>query len=124
MQKLISIVLRTMAGLKATYSERSLKPGIYGAFTLKISKNGHFWGLAKMAPPCDSPRSGFHRGEKTRESKPATGAERIVLPCGGGCRVCAVRKTRTVASPRFAANSSRSWSAEMDYIDMSMEEVN
>jgi hypothetical protein len=51
--KLISIVLRTMAGLKATYSGRSLKPCIFGDFTRKIIKNGFFWGLANMAPPCD-----------------------------------------------------------------------
>jgi hypothetical protein len=86
MHKLISIVLRTMAGLTATCSDRSLDTRIFGDFTRKISTNGHFWGLAKMAPPCDAPKSGFHRGEKTRESKPATGAERIVLPCGGGRR--------------------------------------
>jgi hypothetical protein len=51
-----------MAGLKATYFGRSLKTRIFGDFTRKISKNGHFWGLAKMAPPCDSPMAGFHRG--------------------------------------------------------------
>jgi hypothetical protein len=86
MHTLISLVLRTMAGLNPTCSDRSLRTRIFGDFTRKIRKNGHFWVLAKMAPPCDSPKSGFHRGEKTRESKPATGAERIVLPCGGGRR--------------------------------------
>jgi hypothetical protein len=86
MHKLISIVLRTMAGLKATSSGRSLKPRIFGDFTRKFSKNGHLWGLAKMAPPCESPTSGFNIVEKTLESKPDTGAELIVLPCGGGRR--------------------------------------
>jgi hypothetical protein len=42
-----------MAGLKATCSDRSLETRIFGDFTRKISKNGHFLGLAKMAPPCD-----------------------------------------------------------------------
>jgi hypothetical protein len=40
---------RPLAGLKATSSVRSLKSRICGDFTRKISKNGHFWGLAKMA---------------------------------------------------------------------------
>jgi hypothetical protein len=87
MLKLISIVLRTMAGLKATYFGRSLKSRIFGDFTRKISKNGHLWGKAKMAPPWDTPKSGIHRAEKTIESYPATPAELNFLTCGGASRV-------------------------------------
>jgi hypothetical protein len=51
MHKLISIVQRTRAGVKATDSERSLKTRNFGDLPRKISKNGHFWGLAKMEHP-------------------------------------------------------------------------
>ena len=38
-------------GLKATCSGGSLPASHFGDFTRKIIKNGHFWGLAKMARP-------------------------------------------------------------------------
>jgi hypothetical protein len=49
-------------GLKATSSGRSLKSRIFGDFTRKISKNGHFWGLAKMARPPEGARPSVNRG--------------------------------------------------------------
>jgi hypothetical protein len=51
-----------VAGLKATSSGRSLKSRIFGDFTRKISKNGHFWGLAKMARPPTGARPSVNRG--------------------------------------------------------------
>ena len=53
---------RPLAGLKATSSGRSLKSRIFGDFTRKISKNGHFWGLAKMARPPKGARPSVNRG--------------------------------------------------------------
>jgi hypothetical protein len=51
-----------LAGFKATSSGRSLKSRIFGDFTRKISKNGHFWGLAKMARPPKGARPSVNRG--------------------------------------------------------------
>jgi hypothetical protein len=49
-------------GLKAPSSGRSLKSLIFDDFTRKISKNGHFWGLAKMARPPKGARPSVNRG--------------------------------------------------------------
>jgi hypothetical protein len=51
-----------MAGLKAPSSGRSLKSRIFGDFTRKIRKNGHFLGLAKMARPPKGARPSVNRG--------------------------------------------------------------
>jgi hypothetical protein len=51
-----------LAGLKATFSGRSLKSRILGPLTRKISKNGHFWGLAKMARTPKGARPSVNRG--------------------------------------------------------------
>jgi hypothetical protein len=54
--------LRHWAGLKATFTWRSLKSRIFGDFTRNLSKNGHFWGLAKMARPPPGARPSVNSG--------------------------------------------------------------
>jgi hypothetical protein len=61
---------RPLAGLKATSSGRSLKSRIFGDVTRQISKNGHFWGLAKMARPPKGARPSVNRGGFILKPKP------------------------------------------------------
>jgi hypothetical protein len=56
-------------GLKATCSESSLPASHFCDFTRKISKNGHFWGLAKMARPSVIAKLCLNRGAFTLEAE-------------------------------------------------------
>jgi hypothetical protein len=49
-------------GIKASSSGRSIKSLIFGYFTLKISKNGNFWGLALFSRPPKGARPSVNRG--------------------------------------------------------------